>query len=205
MDGIKVTVGEGHTLKQFQDVLEQRMKWLGQSAVQACVATALDLMRSIRARCKVAKPAKAKVDVALDGSFSFGFTMVGKGQKKPCIRKGGKVRFQPTKNEKVIYCSIYPAKSIKVYKWVYERPEKQAITYYLAASSKSQATARCKKILKGRINKFKGLAKAAWTTLMIKTHANGNMGNITNEAKKVANEQTVSNVSKMGNGCLVSL
>lgn len=60
---ITANFSDGQTLKQFADLLQQRMKYMHETARDSIAACAINALKSIRAVTKVAKPSKVKVDL----------------------------------------------------------------------------------------------------------------------------------------------
>lgn len=84
---------DGQTLKQFADLLQQRMKYMHETARDSIAACAINALKSIRAATKVAKPSKVKVDLKKDVALYCACTTKG-GKKFPCLRyKGSNARY----------------------------------------------------------------------------------------------------------------
>ena len=60
---IRATAGDGTTINKLGEALEQRMKYMNETARGSVAATAIQVLRSIRTVTKVAKQNKVKVTV----------------------------------------------------------------------------------------------------------------------------------------------
>lgn len=65
MAEVSVTCANGKPLDALAKLLEQRKKWLNETAEQSCAATMLDVLVSIRALTAVAKPSKKEIQMTL--------------------------------------------------------------------------------------------------------------------------------------------
>lgn len=139
---VKVSVGDGHTIEEFQRVLNERVKWLGMASENSVAACALDVLRSIRVETRIAKLSSTKVEVKLESSMTPSWSSKGK-DKTPCIRQG-KVKYVKQPNERIVWCQmpVYGS-NLKVYRWDYHRGEKTT-TYYIVAGSMGEAKKKAK-------------------------------------------------------------
>lgn len=87
LNGVRfdATFGGKPLQKAMSQVLEQRMKWLGNSANQSVAAIAITTIKSLRTITRVANPKRQKPDVTADKSLIASCYSVGK-QKRPCVR-----------------------------------------------------------------------------------------------------------------------
>ena len=72
---VEATCANGKPLDALAKLLEQRKKWLNETAEQSCAATMLDVLVSIRALTAVAKPSKNEIKMSttpLKPSFTGG-------------------------------------------------------------------------------------------------------------------------------------
>ena len=75
MADVQVTCGDGKPLAALSKLIEQRGKWLNETAEQSCAACMLDILVSLRALTMVAKPTKNEIvltDTPLKPSFTGG-------------------------------------------------------------------------------------------------------------------------------------
>lgn len=161
---VQLTYANGQTLDKFRQVIAARMKWCNESARDSIAACAIDALRSIRAKCKVAKKSKIKVNVVEDNSLYASFTSNGK-QKFPCVRyKGSKQRYAGTERIRVGEGMAYS--ELKVFRF---RDEYADVDYLILASSCSVAKKKAKDIVVKRAMRYSGLARRAMGFLMQKT------------------------------------
>jgi len=98
MAGISVTCADGRPLSELAKLIEQRAKWLNETAEQSCTATMLDVLVSIRALTAIAKPNKKEIEMhttSLKPSFTG-----GRNAPKFCLRNGT-TRVTPAKNQRI--------------------------------------------------------------------------------------------------------
>lgn len=184
-----VSVGDGHTIEEFQRVLNERVKWLGRASENSVAACALDVLRSIRVETRIAKLSSTKIVIQVESDMTPSWSSKGKS-KAPCIRKGG-VRYNKQPNERILWCQypVYGSK-LKVYRWDWNRGEKTT-TYYIVAGSSGEAKKKVKEKLAKRINMYKGLAKHAISKLMMKTFSTSVTDAVNNATSQVADKNTV--------------
>ena len=60
---VTVTTEGGRPAEALAKLLEQRAKWLNETAEQSCAATMLDILVSLRALTEVAKPNKKEINI----------------------------------------------------------------------------------------------------------------------------------------------
>lgn len=192
---VKITAGttDGRTIEQFQKTIENRIKYLNQSARQSVMATCIDILKSIRPQTKVAKASSIKVEVTRENNLYPSFS---KKTGKPtfCLRvTGTKNRYIPN-NEVVVRLVKKITKSTKVFRFT-NKSENLKIkkrNYLIVSDTISEAKKHAKKIATSFIKRYAGLAKLAITLLMKKTAISLNTGGeVTNETiRKIANNVT---------------
>lgn len=159
-----LSFANGQTMDKFSDVIASRMKWCNESAKDSIAACAIDALKSIRAKCRVAKPSSIKVKIVVDSTLeASAFTT--SGHKNICLRyTGSKQRYFG--NEK-IYWAERPTgmyKAMKAYRFSHNDKN-----YIVVASSESLAQTTAKKIVVRKALRYAGLAKRALGFLMKKT------------------------------------
>lgn len=168
---VKITTefGQGGTIQTLADILQQRMKYMGETARDSSAAVAINMLKSIRTITKVAKPEKVKVQVKRDTSFYPSAYWEG-GKKKLCIRiTGSKQHYRGS--EKQAWCNEKaPLKTQGIYRFTDEHKGTKT-EYLIVAPSVSAAKQKAKMIVQGRVKKFAGLAKRALAWLMFKTNS----------------------------------
>jgi hypothetical protein len=117
MAAVEVTCADGRPLSELSKLIEQRAKWLNETAEQSCTATMLDVLVSIRALTAIAKPNKKEIDMTIT-SLKPSFTG-GRNSPKFCLRNGT-TRVTPAKNQRIAQTSGVNKdnlKNCKVFKW----------------------------------------------------------------------------------------
>lgn len=181
---VKATFGETSTLKEFTNIIAQRMKYLNETAKDSIAACAIITLKSIRAVTKIAKH-KAKVTVKKDNSLEVSFTRQG-GSVFKCIRTKNGTRY--TGNERVIYSKAHSIKEY-VYRF-YDEYSKDKATYLIVAPSIGDAKTIAKNIVIRRIKRYSGLAKRAIGMLMMKTNTKNVSDNVPARVSKKASDVT---------------
>ena len=165
---IDASFGSGKTLKQFADLIQQRMQWMNESARDSVAACAINALRGIRTVTKVAKPNRIKVKVELEGRLIASYATRGNKSKFPVIRIAGtKVRYQGPERQHFIIDSKQ-AKAAHVYRFVDEY-SKSKTAYLIAALSSKDAENFAKRLVKQKAMRYAGLARRAVSFLMMKT------------------------------------
>ena len=78
----------GKGLDALSKVLQDRMKYLNETARDSVAAMMITTLQSLRAMTKVAKLSSIKVTVKPEEALRLGWYTVG-GKKKPCLRIAG--------------------------------------------------------------------------------------------------------------------
>lgn len=90
---VSVTCGDGRPIEELTKLIQQRSKWLNETAEEACAACMIDVLVSLRALTKTAKPKKNEI-VVEETSLTPSYTTVAKGSYQFCLRQG-KARYVP--------------------------------------------------------------------------------------------------------------
>lgn len=99
---MQAAFNDNSPLSVLEELIAVRMKLLKQTASQALNATAVQLIKSLRAATKVAKAEKIVLEDCQGLMMSF--YSHGKEKPRPCLRwRGSKVRFYPQPKDKVIF------------------------------------------------------------------------------------------------------
>ena len=165
MAEVEVTCADGKPLDALSKLLEQRKKWLNETAEQSCAATMLDVLVSIRALTAVAKPKKSEIKMVLT-NLKPSFTG-GRNTPKFCLRNGT-TRYTPTNKQRIGQTSGVNKdvlKNCKVFKWIDINDREWLV---VALSEKDAKDWAFNKIQK-RARRFKGLARTALSILMMKS------------------------------------
>lgn len=184
---ISCNTADGATLKAFAKVLEQRVRYMHQTARQAVIASAITVLKSVRAATKVVKPNKVKINLFHDETL---FASCKDGRRRvPCIRIVG-TRQQYHGREIVKIADDTDFHDAKVYRWRFDT-FKGPRWYLIVASFPQSAEAVARRIVNGRIEVYKGLAKRALSVLMMKTsNVNVNDKDVSGKARSTALKQT---------------
>ena len=187
---IHASFGNGVTLGQFANIIQQRMQYMRETARESIAACALQALRSIRTITLVAKPSRIKVNLDRNNSLCLSYTTQGR-QRQVCLRvKGSNVRY--TGPERLILAervSKGAQKLWQVYEFVDEmskRPTKRLI----AAPNLKSARDCAKRIVAKRLMRYAGLAKRALSILMQKTYNKNVADNVAPRVTRKAYEVT---------------
>lgn len=129
---VTVTTEDGRPAEALAKLIEQRGKWLNETAEQSCAAVMLDVLVSLRALTAKAKPSKSEIKIeasSLVPSF-YG----GRNNAKFCLRNG-KARYTLKSNERIGYAST-DWKTCKIWKW---KDEARKRIWYVVAPSSNEA------------------------------------------------------------------
>lgn len=204
---ISASWANGKTLQQFGKVLQERMKYMNETARDSIAACALNVLRGIRTVVKVAKPNKQKVEVTVDNKLYFSVTTQG-GRKIPCIRiKGSGQRYSG--NERVVFAGEpVDAKTWQIFRFQ-DKLSKNLTTYLIAAPNMASAKDKARRIVSSRVIRFAGLAKRAISMLMQKTNTKNVNDNVpqrvTRKAKEVTEKKEIIAKASDGKGGKYSL
>lgn len=86
MASITVTCDNGRPVQELARLIEQRAKWLRQTAEESCTACMMDVLVSLRALAKEARPKKAEIKLQ-QTSLKVGWKRDG-GINRPILRNG---------------------------------------------------------------------------------------------------------------------
>lgn len=163
---IKASFG-GAGIKKLQDLISDRMRYLGETANQSVAAVAINALKGVRTVTKVAKKSSIKVQVEPMAQMFPSFSSDG-GRRRLCIRMKGSNRrhFGP---ETIVKSNDAPVSRQHVYKWV-DVNRKTEKTYLIIAASSSEARNKAKAMCRKRALRYAGLAKRAIGMLMFKTN-----------------------------------
>lgn len=178
---------ENQPLSKLAELVQARMAYLHQTAAKALDATAVTMLRSLRALTKTAKADKIKIEPAEQFVVSFDGE-AGRKPPRPCIRWRGGSRFIMAEGERQVFtpAALADSRSAKVFTFVLGYGHKVA-RYWVGAVSAAEARQVAKEIQKRRLKRFKGLAKLALGTLMYKVATTGaGQNGVTQAARSVA-------------------
>lgn len=165
MAGISVTCADGRPLSELAKLIEQRAKWLNETAEQSCTATMLDVLVSIRALTAIAKPSKKEIKITTT-SLTPSFTG-GRNNPTFCLRNGT-MRYTPKRNQRIGRTSWVTNDILKVCK-VYMWHDIKDREWLIVAVSENDARDWALNKIQKRARRFKGLARTALSLLMMKS------------------------------------
>ena len=196
---VSVTCGDGRPIEELTKLIQQRSKWLNETAEEACAACMIDVLVSLRALTKTAKPKKNEI-VVEETSLTPSYTTVAKGSYQFCLRQG-KARYVPQKKELIVRraSEISDVRDCKVYRW-HDYNKRVCL---IVARSKQDATNWAFERIKKRATRYKGLARIIWSVLMKQTGTKSAL-NVDN-ANAASKASTLARVIKSGNGSSYSI
>lgn len=214
---IDVSYADGKTIADISRTLQQRMKYLNESAFQSIHATAVNALMSIRTGTRVAKATGLKVNVSERTDLVFSYTTEGgggkigsrsearlrragfgvnvrrsdAGRRKMCLRNAGGVRYEPGAGVRVVYAGVYgvPSRSIKVFDFTDDGSENRQ-QYIIVAPTQGKARKEAQRIVARRLLRFAGLARRAVSALMVKANNKGPSDNVSPRVMMKAMEVT---------------
>lgn len=184
-------------IAELNKLIEQRSRLLHQSTAKATAATAVTVLKSLRAATKDArKTRKFRIKVE-DTSYFVGFSQ---SEKKPCLRSGPS-RYSPKVflDSKVVFLTkgiANPMKNANVYKVTYEKSNLKPV--YIACLSKKVAMDFATKATKHRIDEKGTLAKNAMTVAIGKVAQKSFQLEGSNDSKRLAS--TIATVNEWNSG-----
>lgn len=158
---VNVTCADGRPVQALTKLIEQRGKWLNETAEQSCAAVMLDVLVSLRALTTTAKPKRNEIHIE-NSSLILSFERIGKGKPRPCLRNG-KAKYVLRKSERMAFATD-DWKKCKVWKW--NDTTRKRVWYVVAHSSKEAQDWAFEKVKK-RAQRFRGLARIALSKLMM--------------------------------------
>lgn len=84
---VTVTTQDGRPAKALAKLIEQRSRWLNETAEQSCAAVMIDILVSLRALTSVAKPKMSEIKIE-STSLKLSYEQNGKSKPRPCLRLG---------------------------------------------------------------------------------------------------------------------
>lgn len=193
---VEITCADGRPIQALAQLIQQRSKWLNETAEQSCAATMLDVLVSLRALTSVAKPNKKEIHVEASNLMPSFYG--GKGHARFCLRLG-KTRYTLKTNERIGYASN-DLKKCKIWKW---KDDTHKRIWYVVAPTSGEAVKWAFERVKKRAQRFKGLARIALSKLMMMSGSKTSQPIDNGQAANKASQLT--RVTKSGNGSSYSL
>ena len=191
------TTYQGKEPEVLADLIQKRMRILGEDAKDATIATAMNVLVSLRSQTKVADPTKAEFEMRYASEAEAVWrksgtqttsTTAGRGIHRRCIKAGGSL----ITNFVNLAPKYIPGETIKVYHYrpLIRTGKDTAIKQegrYIVARSEKDAYAWATKNASARLKRYSGMAKSAWghTMRMIGSQTSAQEGEITSQARKV--------------------
>lgn len=203
---IHATAGDGQTLRKFSEILQQRMKYMNETARDSVAACALQVLRSLRAATAVAKASKVKPKLQRNNVLELSYTTKGR-RRIPCLRiKGSLARYSG--EERLVLAAELARGADATWQVYYFEDDFSASKrnkYLVAAPDAATAKAKAKQIMVRRALRYAGLAKRAISVLMMRTFTGAVADAVSPKVTKKAYETTsrseaVSADSKNGGG-----
>ena len=157
---VEVTCADGKPIAALSRLIEERSRWLNETAEQACAACMIDVLVSLRALTTTAKPKKNEIVIS-ETSYTPSYTTISKGKRVLCLRIG-RARYFPAKNERIASTTNY-IYGCKVYDWV----DINNRCWLIIAPNQKEAIEWAYEKIKKRAKRFKGLARIALSKLMM--------------------------------------
>lgn len=202
-DGITydLRTDRGEPISVLQQVIELRRKELGETARNAAVATAITVVKSLRASTVIANASKMDLHVSEEPRYFVSWKSVG-GRRRRIVRMGNRKGLEVASKSLVDIAGAYQkGEELKVYSVVdMVRGSKEKTARYLViARDQKSAVSFAKKRHKRRVEKYRGLAKFALTVAMMKISDNGgSSGSVNQRTRKTALDNVKATVSSSG-------
>lgn len=197
-----LTTADGQNPNVLAQIIQARTKELGETTQNACVAVAINILKSLRAQTKVAKPNETPHITMenVDGSFTPSWKGVKGGKPRPCLR-AGKDGAEIT-DAKVIW---YVPKYVKGQVWhAYHVVDHVGVDkkyeYLIVALSEKDAFKKVCQIHRNRIKRHKGLAKVALGIAMHKVYEGQGGGSASPNVQSIANQNVETRIASGGFG-----
>ena len=188
----------------IQKIIEARTKELGETTEQACIALAINVLRSIRADTKLASTKANIIIEDVSGQFFPSFQRdkgsKGKNISTRVLRAGGKDG-PVVSSEKVMWkCGNYKrGEVLHTYKVTDKIASDEEFSYLLVAESPKIAKDHAKKFHENKVKRVRGLAKFALGVAMHKVHVKESVGGgVGEEARKIGMKEVDVNVKSNG-------
>ena len=194
----------GHDASVLQSVIEARRRELGETTRNAAVATAIQIVKSLRANTKVANPDDMNVTVKEASQFYVGWEKVG-GNPRRCVRLGSRQGTKISASSFVNLAGRYQkGEAVKAYAVndIVEGAKEKTQRYIILSQEEEKAREYAVKKHKRRVKRYAGLARFALTVAMMKTSTRNSPdkvnGIITNKGRNVAFKNVTATVYDSG-------
>jgi hypothetical protein len=165
----------GHDVSVLHSIIEARRKELGETTKQAATATAIQVVKSIRANTRIADPDAMDVKVRKSDSYVVSWRKVG-GKNERCIRLGSHSGAVVSIKSVVDLLGGYVKGQVaNVYSVldIVKGSKKSSRHYIVLASDMKTATEYAKEKHRKRVKRYSGMARYALTLAMMKTARKG--------------------------------
>jgi len=164
----------GRDVSVLKAVIEARRRELGETTRQAATATAIQVLRSIRANTRIADPDAMNVKVTKSSGYTVGWKKEG-GFSKRCIRLGSKTGPYVSQKSMIDLCGKYvKGETADVYSVVdvVEGSKERSVHYLVLAKDRKTAEEYAKYRHRRRVKRYSGMARYALTYAMMQTARN---------------------------------
>lgn len=103
MASVTVTCDNGRPVQELARLIEQRAKWLKQTAEESCTACMMDVLVSLRALAKEARPKKAEIKLKAT-TLRVGWRRDG-GRNHPVLKTSGYAEYTLQQGESIIWAT----------------------------------------------------------------------------------------------------
>lgn len=103
MASVTVTCDNGRPVQELAKLIDQRAKWLRQTAEESCTACMMDVLVSLRALAKEAHPKKAEIKLQTT-PLRVGWKREG-GKNHPILKTSGYAEYVSQSGESVIWAT----------------------------------------------------------------------------------------------------
>lgn len=196
--GVSVTYemsANGRDVGYLQNAIDARRRELGETTAQAATATAIQVLKSIRANTKVANPRDMDLTVREAKGFVVGWKTKGKRRSR-CVRIGN-VRGPEVSSGSVrdIAGMYFKGENVKVYSVIdmVEGSKKRTERYLVLSKTEKDANEYARTRHVRRVKRYSGMAKFALTLAMMKTSGRGSDGGA--QASRQAKQTASANVT----------
>lgn len=181
---------DGHDISVMQQIIQKRVKELGETSKQACVAMTINILRSLRADTKRAKQTERPTLKIVDISAQYTPSWEGKAkERKRVLRAGKNGAVVSPKYVKWICGKYFKGQEVHTYHVIDEIADSKTYEYILVADNMKQAEQEAKRRHRNRIKMYSGLAKCALGLAMHKTYSQQNVAEDVNQQTKEAGDK----------------
>lgn len=185
-------------------IIAARTKELGEMTENACVALAINVLKSLRADTKLAS---LKTDITVEDvtgqyypSFKRDKGKKGKNISTRVLRAGGRNGAVVTPDKVMWLCGKYhKGEQLHTYKVTDNISQDEKFEYLVVAETMKKAEQHAKKFHVAKVKRTRGLAKYVLGLAMHRVHSKESIGaNVTSEAQSIGMKNADVNVQRQG-------